>query len=140
MNLGKRARSAGLLRHFQKPRRPLDSEHFSFDADDLGQVHRRISRPRADVDDARTGGNSGAPPAIGGDRTPDTMLQTEPGDFFIVRPEHVVGFLRHCSLRREGRAKTRTEFRQIILRRHQRDAFGLRIERAIVAFILFAPA
>jgi hypothetical protein len=57
---------------------------------DFAEVRGREPGPRTDVEHAAA--SSDPAPAPGGEhlRPPDQVLQLEPGDFFVVRPEHVI--------------------------------------------------
>jgi hypothetical protein len=69
---------------FQETRGPFDGEHFAGRPDDFSEIHRCVSWPGAHVDDTRADGYPRASPAISGIRTPHSMLQAKPRDFFIV--------------------------------------------------------
>src|SRR5262249_24618468 len=63
-----------VLRTFQR-------NHFTGGPDNLSQIYGCVALTRSDVENAFTNGNSGSLPAIQSYRSPDTMLQAEPGSF-----------------------------------------------------------
>jgi len=59
-------------------------------------ISRGVTRPGAEVEDAAADRDSGSLPAIQGDRTPNPMLQPEPGNLLIMGPEDVIAFRGHA--------------------------------------------
>src|SRR5687768_7668822 len=64
--------------------------------------------------------DSYALPALGHNRSPDTMLQAEPRQLVVMRAEHVIclAFIGHPRVTYRWPANSRTEFRQRILACH----------------------
>ena len=85
------AARASLARGFDETRGTFDPEHSASGAHDLREIRRRIARTGADIEHAPAMGDADAVPAIRHRVAPDAMLQAEPCDFVVVRPEHVIG-------------------------------------------------
>jgi hypothetical protein len=96
LHVAKVAGAAPLLQRAHEITRALESDDFAHRADDFSQIDGGVTRPGAEVEDAAADRDSGSLPAIQGDRTPNPMLQSEPGNFLIVSPEDVIAFRGHA--------------------------------------------
>jgi hypothetical protein len=61
-------------------------------SNNLGQVGRGITRAGSKIEDMAADGHTRFLPASLRDRTPDPMLQSEPGQFFLMRAKDVIAF------------------------------------------------
>jgi len=60
------------------PRRALNRNNFAARTDYLSKVQSRVTRPGANIEHARTNGNSRPTPAVENSRPPNLALQAEP--------------------------------------------------------------
>lgn len=72
--------------------RTFKRHDFAARPDDFRKIDRRIAGTCADIEDAFTHGDPGPLPAIQNYRTPDTVLQSEPRQFLIMRTQNVIAF------------------------------------------------
>jgi len=91
-------RSDGVLNRVDKITRALDCDDSSGWSNDFGKIDSRITGTGANVEHMFADSDAGSLPAIQDDRTPDAVLQSEPGQFLVVRAEDVIAFRCHESM------------------------------------------
>jgi hypothetical protein len=76
----------------EKPLRAIDRHNATGRPDNLRQVKRRVPRAAANIQHGLAHGEPRSPPGIQRSRAPHTMLQTQPRQLLIMRPQHIVAF------------------------------------------------
>jgi len=84
------ARATSPVQCVEKAPRAIDGDDASFRTNDLREIECRVARAAADVDQRLANGEAGALPRRQCARSPDTVLQPESLDLFVVRSENVV--------------------------------------------------
>ena len=90
LNVSERTRAKHFLKRLYKIARPLKRDDLAARPNNFGKIDSGVPRTRAYVENVFASSNAGSLPAIQDDGPPYIVLQTQPGNFFLVCTEKVI--------------------------------------------------